>query len=104
MALYLDHAEALRDLGQVREALKSAQRATEIEPRHAEALYLRAALEARLGDLEAAAKHLGRALRLEPDQRTEAQDDPELAPLRADPELWQQALTPPRRGRRAGRH
>jgi tetratricopeptide (TPR) repeat protein len=100
-AVYLDRAEAQRELGKWEDAATSAVRAVSLESDNAEALYLLAVAEANSGRLSEAAAHLQQAITLESELREEAEEEEDLAPLRADSSLWSQALTPSRRRGRA---
>lgn len=98
-AAYLDRAQAQREMGRWQDAATSATRAVALEPDNAEALYLLAVAEANTQRLAEAAGHLQEAIRLEADLREEAEEEEELAPLRADSTLWREATTPRRRQR-----
>jgi tetratricopeptide (TPR) repeat protein len=62
------------------------ERALKRDPEAAHIYYGLAATRARLGALEPALQSLGRALELQPNLRVRAQHDPDLAPLRNEPE------------------
>jgi tetratricopeptide (TPR) repeat protein len=96
-AVYLDRAEAQRELGKWEDAAASATRAVSLESDNAEALYLLAVAEANSGRLSEASTHLQQAIHLEAELREEAEEEDDLAPLRADPTLWSQALASGRR-------
>lgn len=96
-AVYLDRAQAQRELGNWETAATSATRAVALEPDNAEALYLLAVAEANIDRLSEAAAHLQQAIRLESELREEAEEEEDLAPLKADTSLWSQALTSGRR-------
>ena len=98
-AVYLDRAQAQREMERWQEAAASAVRAVALEPHNAEALHLLAVAEANSQRLADAAGHLQEAIRLESELREEAEEEEDLEPLRADAVLWSQAMTP-RRGRR----
>ena len=100
-AVYLDRAQALREMGRWSDASASAERAVALEPDNAEALYMLAVAEANCQRLAEAATHLQEAIRREAELREEAEEDEDLAPLRADAALWSQAMAQ-RRGRRGG--
>ncbi|HJR09359.1 MAG TPA: tetratricopeptide repeat protein [Pyrinomonadaceae bacterium] len=65
------------------------ERALKRDPEAAHIYYGLAATRARLGALEPALQSLGRALELQPNLRVRAQHDPDLAPLRNEPEYEQ---------------
>jgi hypothetical protein len=62
------------------------ERALKRDPEAAHIYYGLAATRARLGALEPALQSLGRALEIQPVLRVRAQHDPDLAPLRNEPE------------------
>jgi tetratricopeptide (TPR) repeat protein len=62
------------------------ERALKRDPGAAHIYYGLAATRARLGALETALQSLGRALEIQPNLRVRAQHDPDLAPLRNEPE------------------
>ena len=62
------------------------ERALKRDPEAAHIYYGLAATRARLGALETALQSLGRALEIQPVLRVRAQHDPDLAPLRNEPE------------------
>ncbi|HEV7906197.1 MAG TPA: tetratricopeptide repeat protein [Pyrinomonadaceae bacterium] len=62
------------------------ERALKRDPEAAHIYYGLAATRARLGALEPALQSLGRALEIQPNLRVRAQHDPDLAPLRNEPE------------------
>ncbi|HEY0100353.1 MAG TPA: tetratricopeptide repeat protein [Pyrinomonadaceae bacterium] len=62
------------------------ERALKRDPDAAHIYYGLAATRARLGALEPALQSLGRALEIQPNLRVRAQHDPDLAPLRNEPE------------------
>jgi tetratricopeptide (TPR) repeat protein len=63
------------------------ERALRREPEAPHIHYGLAASRARLGAIETALKSLRRALDLQPTLRIRAQRDPDLSPLRSDPEF-----------------
>ena len=65
------------------------ERALKREPEAAHIHYGLAATRARLGAFDTALKSLGRAFELQPNLRIRAQRDPDLNPLRSDPEFDQ---------------
>ena len=65
------------------------ERALKRDPEAAHIYYGLAATRSRLGALEPALQSLGRALELQPNLRVRAQHDPDLAPLRNEPEYEQ---------------
>ena len=62
------------------------ERALKRDPEAAHIYYGLAATRSRLGALEPALQSLGRALEIQPNLRVRAQHDPDLAPLRNEPE------------------
>jgi tetratricopeptide (TPR) repeat protein len=62
------------------------ERALKRDPEAAHIYYGLAATRARLGAFEPALQSLGRALEIQPNLRVRAQHDPDLAPLRNEPE------------------
>ena len=65
------------------------ERALKRDPEAAHIYYGLAATRARLGALEPALQSLARALELQPNLRVRAQHDPDIAPLRNEPEYEQ---------------
>jgi hypothetical protein len=70
------------------------ERALKREPQAAHIHYGLAATRARLGSIESALEHLGRALDLQPNLRVRAQHDQDLTVLRNDPDFERLVFAP----------
>lgn len=70
------------------------ERALRREPEAAHIYYGLAATRARLGSIDTALQSLQRALELQPNLRVRAQHDPDLTPLRNDPDFERMVFAP----------
>jgi tetratricopeptide (TPR) repeat protein len=94
-------AEALYDRGVIElnradyvAAQELFERALKRDDKSADTHYALAATRARLGSIELALQSLGRALELKPNLRVRAQHDPDLVPLRNEPDYERLLFSP----------
>lgn len=86
-ARWLHRGQLLAELDRVDEARKALERAVREEQDLDLAMYERAALEAKVGEVGAAADWLAKACRLRPSHRRRASEDLRFEPVRAEPAL-----------------
>ncbi len=83
----------MSNLGRDEEAIASYDKALEIKPDNASAIYNKACAYALQTQLEPALEHLKQAIELDPKNHTLAQTDSDFDSLRPDPR-FQQLLAP----------
>lgn len=83
--LWIWQAKALAEQGELEAAIDALDRAVTLRPGLVEGWYNRACYKARAGDLDGATQDLQQALRSPELDRIQVAQDPDLAPLRADP-------------------
>jgi tetratricopeptide (TPR) repeat protein len=89
----LNYGVVLHNRAEFAEAVKFLRQAVAKHPRNEHALYCLAAAQARAGEAHAALKALRSAIHANPASRTQARQDPDFEPLRAEEEF--QALVAP---------
>ena len=89
----LNYGVVLHNRAEFAQAVKYLRQAVAKHPRNEHALYCLAAAQARSGEADAALKALRSAIHANPASRTQARQDPDFEPLRAEEEF--QALVAP---------
>lgn len=76
-------------------AMEAFQRAIKLEPTRASAHYNLARIAARTGDKSKAIEHFAKAVELQPDYQDRLAEDPDLRPLKDDPEMLERLPAAP---------
>ena len=77
----------LLNAGDIETAMEAFHRAIKLEPSRASAHYNLARIAARMGDKSKAIEHFAKAVELQPDYQDRLAEDPDLRPLKDDPEM-----------------